>query len=61
MQKDFHPAELSVILCHENHIHLNLTAKGMDCADLGIALNADDARDLAMQLLEGANEINPPS
>lgn len=57
---EFYAAELTVALCHENHVHLNLKAKGVDCPELGIALSADDARDLAMTLLESANEASPP-
>ena len=57
---EFYPAELNMIICGEKHIHINLTAiNGVDCPELGIAMDASDAREMAMKLLEAANEISP--
>ena len=47
-ESSFYPAELNLVICHENHIHINLRPiNGVDCPELGIALNANDARDMA--------------
>lgn len=61
-ESTFYPAELNMLICEEKHIHINLRPiNGVDCPELGIALDANDARDMAMKLLEAANEVSPVS
>jgi hypothetical protein len=58
---EFYCAELDMRVCEENHVHINLKALEVDCPILGIALSAEDAREMACKLLEAANEISPVS
>lgn len=61
---EIHTAQLRISTCASGHVHIDMRSIcecGVHCEDLGAALDADDARKVAMELLEAANAISPVS
>lgn len=61
---DIHQAEIVISVCEQRHVHLTMRSVcdcGVDCPDLGLSMDAEDAREFAVNILKAANEISPVS
>lgn len=59
-----HHAAMRVSACPEGHIHVDMKSIcgcGTHCEDLSHSMSAQEAREMAMRLLELANTVSPPS
>jgi hypothetical protein len=56
---EIYGASIDMMVCEHGHIHVTMKPHEIDCPALGIILEPNDAREMAVKLLEAANEVSP--